>query len=863
MAATSPRPYDWDAVLAYSSAAMSLSEQDVEELRSERSIKSTKTKEEIERLTVDESLNLLERSLYLIRTGQDVQKVNAVENLKVLLLEYKNDTISKFISCIQESLWNGKEELHIVASRVFCDIAESQVLTGSLYAKTLLPIILENIHNENFGVADAWRDALLTSLSFLPSETINTTILDLARSMGTLAQTVHSRLACCNLMGKLAINLDQMSVKRDMLKLVTALCQDVEMEVRAAMCAELDSVARGVGLELTRTLILPELVELTKDEQLIVRQAGIQTVSNILSLLDDDSCTDIMIPLVKNYCQKVLETKNEDETLTIAKHIGKLCYGLSINLTPDQRATFLDNYKQLCDLGDPGSTPRQPASPRRKPFNIKGACILEDRKAECRRWCAYNFPAMLLFAGADNFSETLLPTFQHMVNDPHAFVRRTIACGLHEVCKILGSKVGLIQTEIKILLQDDAVEVLDGLIPHLPATLETLTREGANAGPTTVVIADFITALLNCELSISLSSNWRLHVEFLTSLVCLPNCLSSDQIYYKFVPVLFRLLSSNRVIPVKKAAGRTLCAFIKNNKRTDQRNELCKRIIQELSKGNNYKARLEFLDICENIMEFFSKSFFKEHFFDEVLQLGKDPVVNVRLKVCRILPALKSQIRLPGDRLLLQNLEQNVRQLMALETDRDVSNAIRRAVIEMDRIHLSRDSSSSENMREEDLVDRKKEEQERQIVEDERKHENIVNRIASSQANSASNHKKINSASSSSKDITKKAISKNIGKVKELDSKKNSSKSDGSISIGSTSSTGKALVSRQPSNPISVSRAQSFTSGDARQKGSVGHRASVPTVKITPGKTAKTSSVDSRFSTTKKTVSLQSHSKRT
>lgn len=37
------------------------------------------------------------------------------------------------------------------------------------------------------------------------------------------------------------------SVKRDMLKLVTALCQDVEMEVRAAMCAELDSVARGVG----------------------------------------------------------------------------------------------------------------------------------------------------------------------------------------------------------------------------------------------------------------------------------------------------------------------------------------------------------------------------------------------------------------------------------------------------------------------------------------------------------------------------------------------------------------------------------------------------------------------------------------
>ena len=46
-------------------------------------------------------------------------------------------------------------------------------------------------------------------------------------------------------------------------------------------------------------------------------------------LFFSDSCTDVMIPLVQSYCQKVLETKNEEETLTISKHIGKLCYGLS------------------------------------------------------------------------------------------------------------------------------------------------------------------------------------------------------------------------------------------------------------------------------------------------------------------------------------------------------------------------------------------------------------------------------------------------------------------------------------------------------------------------------------------------------
>lgn len=41
------------------------------------------------------------------------------------------------------------------------------------------------------------------------------------------------------------------------------------------------------------------------------------------------------------------------------------------------------------------------------------------------------------------------------------------------------------------------------------------------------------------------SSNWRLHVQLLEKFSCFPKCLTSEQIYYKFVPLFFRLLSSN------------------------------------------------------------------------------------------------------------------------------------------------------------------------------------------------------------------------------------------------------------------------------------------------------------------------------
>lgn len=58
-------------------------------------------------------------------------------------------------------------------------------------------------------------------------------------------------------------------------------------------------------------------------------------------------------------------------------------------------------------------------------------------------------------------------------------------------------------------------------------------------------LSDLIASLIACELAVASSSNWRLHVELLEKFACFPKCLTSDQIYYKFVPLLFRLLSSN------------------------------------------------------------------------------------------------------------------------------------------------------------------------------------------------------------------------------------------------------------------------------------------------------------------------------
>lgn len=53
-----------------------------------------------------------------------------------------------------------------------------------------------------------------------------------------------------------------------------------------------------------------------------------------------------------------------------------------------------------------------------------------------------------------------------------------------------------------------------------------------------------------------------------------------------------------------------------------------------------------------------------------------DKVVNIRLRLCSILPQVKSVIKLPPDRQLIQELESRIRQLMVNEVDKDVSDAV-------------------------------------------------------------------------------------------------------------------------------------------------------------------------------------------
>ncbi|XP_061854311.1 serine/threonine-protein phosphatase 4 regulatory subunit 4 [Colius striatus] len=621
------------------------------------------------------------------------------------------ETLRRVLPKIREVLHVAGVEMQLTAAVSFLTVLQEESVSIHTYSHSFLHIILQNVEHRDAGVSNAWLETLLAVIEALPKEMIRHEILNPLVSKAQLSQTLQSRLVSCKIMGKLANKFEAHIIKRDILPLVKSLCQDVEYEVRTCMCRQLEHIAQGIGTELTKTLVLPELVELARDEGSSVRLAAFETLVNLLDMFDADDRSQTVLPLVKSFCEKSFKT-DESILVSLSFHLGKLCNGLYGIFTPEQHLRFLEFYKKLSTLGlqqENGHGDNQ----------LQLQTLEQEKKyISVRKNCAYNFPAMIVFVDPKNFHLELYSIFFCLCHDPEVPVRYTMAISFYEVAKLLNSGVYTIHKELVTLLQDESLEVLDALVGHLPEILELMTSGGEISGSESKILSipDLIPALTTAEQRAATSLKWRTHEKLLQKYACLPHIISSDQIYYRFLHRMLTIIMTNNVLPVQKAAARTLCVYLRYNRKQEQRHEVIQKLIEQLGQGKSYWNRLRFLDTCEFIMELFSKSFFCKYFFLPVLELTHDPVANVRMKLCYLLPKVKSTLKIPTDKHLLQQLELCIRKLLCQEKDKDVLTIVKRTVLELDRVEISVDAFQK-RFYENDLLDQEKERQEHLLLE--------------------------------------------------------------------------------------------------------------------------------------------------
>ncbi|XP_025075297.1 serine/threonine-protein phosphatase 4 regulatory subunit 4-like isoform X3 [Pogonomyrmex barbatus] len=325
-----------------------------------------------------------------------------------------------------------------------------------------------------------------------------------------------------------------------------------------------------------------------------------------------------------------------------------------------------------------------------------------------------------MFIFVSNSSEdtdAILTTFDALTSDYYYMVRKTVACGIHEVTKILGPKSARIKGNLIKLLKDDSEEVLQGLIPHVGLTLEYLV-ENQTIGTDKMdsSLMNLGKALIKCENEVATTHNWRLVSLMHTQLEILPKCFPNDFIYSYFVPMAFSRILHARPIPVRLTAGTLFLFLLRYNMKSIQRADMRNRIFTDLANSPDCYVRMMFVRMMVEALEIFSSSYFKEHFFNVLLNLTEDSVANIRMKVVSLLPQLKSLLWVPADKKLLTSLESVVRHLVNNEKDRDVLFILKNVTQKLDEIDVKYEGQNlTTKLNRQDMEDAKKLEEEKKL----------------------------------------------------------------------------------------------------------------------------------------------------
>uniref|UniRef100_A0A8C2WX02 Protein phosphatase 4, regulatory subunit 4 n=1 Tax=Cyclopterus lumpus TaxID=8103 RepID=A0A8C2WX02_CYCLU len=646
------------------------------------------TAEEIDQLTVDEDLNDIERAVYLLSVGQEVQRASVISNLPSLVRQNPAETFRRVVPKVREVLNGAGAEIQLAAAASFLTILQDDIILIHTHTFSILKTVLLHLNHRDTVVSNAWLETLLSAINALPKETIKQEVLNPLLYQSQLSHSLQARLASCRILGKVACKFDTHIVKKELLPLARSLCQDEEFEVRASMCRQLESISRATGTEL-----LPELVELVRDEESSVRLAAFDTIINLMDMMDGDDRLHVVVPMVMSVCEVSLQA-DEVAMASLSFQFGKVCSGLA---GETEKGRLLQRFKVLCVAG----------------LQTEGNQTDCNESTLIRCNCCYNLPAMVVFADSVHFLSELYPSFSSLCCDPQVSVRRSAAASFHQVVKLLGSNVQLVHKELLALLQDEALEVLDALMNHLEETLEAVLSRGEN-----LVLdnkfPELLSALLLAEQKVGFSLRWRLHEKLLQRYSCLARLLPGKLLHQNFSLRIFTILTTNKVLPVQREAARTFCTFLRYNRKHEQRQEMMERLIQDLAQGRSYWNRLRFLDVCETASEIFSRKYFNKYFLIPALELVHDPVANVRYKLCQLLPRLRSSLRLPADKLLLQQLDFCVQKLLCREKDKDVVATIRKVPSAL--TETSTDLLSG-TFSERDLLDQKKEKEENLLLE--------------------------------------------------------------------------------------------------------------------------------------------------
>ncbi|KAF9931509.1 hypothetical protein FBU30_010018 [Linnemannia zychae] len=314
--------------------------------------------------------------------------------------------------------------------------------------------------------------------------------------------------------------------------------QDGEAELgKMLVVVLLTSLANILGRVRCTNIVLPKLANLVTHSQHYVRKEIVLALGTLCKIVSQDVVVNQMLPLfdlflhdcnweIRRTCCTILATFSStlplelrikkveeiydlyaDDVSRNARNaamevLGEVIYGLGQGNVPD---TLLNHFLSMG---------QQPMS-----------------EHELAVMCAFSFPAVILTAGRSKWPQ-MKPVYMKLAGTFRFPIRRSLACSLHEVAKILGPELtdrDLASAFSECLMAED--EVKEGVIGHVVEFVSCLSPKKRSEA-----FRNLNTAWLELEQS----SNWRLRDSLAGQLPGLCEIAEGNDLIEVLIPLSIR-----------------------------------------------------------------------------------------------------------------------------------------------------------------------------------------------------------------------------------------------------------------------------------------------------------------------------------
>lgn len=471
------------------------------------------------------------------------------------------------------------------------------------------------------------------------------------------------RLAALAL-GALAQCLDQKKVEDLILPRLMDLLGDQHVQVRGNVIESLAFVGAALPLRLTEVEIWPQVEKLLDppEDDARIRASAMRTMSHILKEQREKEgggklFRDFLPPVFARMCFFARKWAAEDQRLldevtyllleVVSEVYGQFLYTLSLY---SRRSFRKESYRAFAAMA-----------------TCNGPLI--------RRNCAYNLPGVCCALG-EKYAVELSGVCEYLARDTDEETRWILSAGIHKTAGLLVPKGDFerIFTAMCSLLQDENPVVRMNSIENFHELLNAFAKVRPDVAFMRRLSPVFANLGHLCD------GEWRTQEKLSEQIEKSASIIPSECLVDAVLPLLKKFIERGTP-PVRVAAMHATAHSFRHIRGPDNRNNAIDRYWAKHTEGT-YWMRLALLEGGDAALKVFSRKRFAELFASKMMMLADDLVVNVRIRVAKLLPKLAPMCRGSPE------YEAAVKRLRR-DDDRDVLEAVEKneelAAVEMEK----------------------------------------------------------------------------------------------------------------------------------------------------------------------------------